>query len=181
MPDPISVRYSISVQIAGGPALSMAENVYTNAYERIVFQLDEKNGPLARKNVSLPPKIDILALTASSYTDDLTYSSADTSKETKFTAPILLIGTSTVERFIGADASSSGATRLSFVNNSDTPVTIEIMVAHDAIESVPSTSPPVSPASSTPSKSPSSKSKPGTTSSESLPESPSSEDTSPTS
>jgi len=120
MSDTNFVKWTLTVQVDGGPTLSATETLSPTAYQRIAFVLDkaiDNNTPISR-DINLPPNIQLLVLKANKYDPPVTYKVDGASSEISLISPVIQFTTK--------------ATKLNLTNKMTTDaIAIEILLAND--------------------------------------------------
>jgi hypothetical protein len=126
---PATIKWSLSVQVVGGPAISLSDVLTVEAYDKVNVTV----GAGTQKKVEVQPgaagQVQFLLISSDRYNDldpahDLTYK-VDTTSVT-LDAPQLLVGSGLVELLPAAPG------ELEFTNGLDEDAAIEILVGRDA-------------------------------------------------
>lgn len=123
------VNYSMSLAVAGGPALEASDHIDTEAFEKIEAEIPEGSVPTTLNvQPSLLTELKALIITADSY-EDLTFKVDEVVTVRTLDGPLMLVGAGNIG-LLGATVND-----LIFTNaNVTTAKNVTILVVRDAIE-----------------------------------------------
>jgi hypothetical protein len=123
-----NIAWRTSIEIPAGPILQIASGIAVDAYDRIVVAIpNSTNTPTDEVSVDVQPgaaaKVRVLAITSTSYGDDLRMKVHDTSQpEIVLNDALFLVGAGAVD-MLGVQPD-----KILFLNSLGHEVTIEILV-----------------------------------------------------
>lgn len=125
---PETINWTVSLQVPGGPRLGQSDALAVEAYDKISVTLEAGASDV---DVEVQPsstagQVSLLALMASAYAPELTFSADGGSTTRPLVAPVCLIGAGAVSLL---DATPQ---QLQLANRTDDPVTVDIVVGRDA-------------------------------------------------
>lgn len=123
-----TIKYSFSIQVAGGPKVAEADTIEVEAYDMLEVEVPDSgtSGGVATVNVQPGDSgVKFLQITADSY-EDLTYEVDGGSSQT-LDGPLLLIGEGAVA-LLGATQK-----QFEFTNAGATAIVVNILVGRDAV------------------------------------------------
>ncbi len=136
-----SITYSINVSVAGGPRVSDSRSVSLEAYDKVNLMVPASTPPSgAGLEANIQPGgqglAKLLVITASAY-EDMSYRINDaTTQEIQLDGPQFFSGEGGVGLLYEpplSDASPAPPTTLFFYNAGSEDVTVEVLVARDAV------------------------------------------------
>ncbi len=124
-----SLKATMKVEVAGAGAMSASRTVEAEAYDKIKVTVPGgSTGSPGQVTVDVQPgaagQVQLLLITADSYSDDLSYA-ADGGSSVTLDAPQLLVG-------VGAVGLLGAVQSIEFSNEDATEVGVQIFVGRDA-------------------------------------------------
>lgn len=125
---PHTINWTTSLQVPNGPRLAESGAVGVEAYDRIsvVVEAGDLEVDVEVQPSAADGQVTVVALSASSYGGDLTYSPDGGTTAFALEAPVALVGAGAVALLAAAPQ------QLRLANGGDDPVTVDILVGRDA-------------------------------------------------